>query len=150
MTAVSEWRLADQRPTWASERSEKAQQSIRKLGLAGLRYGVSTSLTETSWMVRTDAVERRFQALAARWREECGHLSSIREMIIHPAYQQIIGMGPAVLPHLLAELARRPGHWFWALTVITGEDPVRQEHRGIVRAMAGDWLEWAETRGIRW
>jgi len=150
MTAVSELHLADQRPTWASERSEKTQQSIQKLALAGLRCGVSTSLTETSWRVRTGAVGRRFQALAARWREDCGHLSSVREMIVNPAYQQIIGMGPAVLPHILAELARQPDHWFWALSAITGEDPVRQEHRGRVGPMSGDWLEWAKKRGIRW
>ena len=93
------------------------------------------------------ALERQFQALAARWREDIGHLSSIREIVIHPAYQRIIGMGPAVVPHILAELARRPDHWFWALSAIIGEDPVRPEHRGRMAAMAGDWLQWAEKRG---
>jgi hypothetical protein len=64
-------------------------------------------------------------------------------MALHPAYQQIIGMGPVALPFLLRALRRRPEHWFWALKAITGADPVQPEHRGQVRMMAADWLEWA-------
>lgn len=149
MTAVAALRIPEQRPTWASEGSEETQQSIRNLALVGQIHGVSTSLTETDWIVSTSLVAQRFRALAARWREDCGHLSSIREMILHPAYQQIIGMGPAVLPHVLDELERQPDHWFWALRAITGEDPVRQQDRGRVSEMARDWLEWAEGRGLR-
>lgn len=113
------------------------------------QHGLSTSLTETDWIVATSVAAQRFRALAARWREECGHLSSVTEMILHPAYQQIIGMGPSVLPHVLDELERRPDHWFWALRAITGEDPVRQHNRGRVREMAKDWLEWAERQRVR-
>lgn len=41
--------------------------------------------------------------------------------MMHPAYQQIIGMGPAVVPLLLNDLVRTRSHWFWALRAITGK-----------------------------
>jgi hypothetical protein len=59
---------------------------------------------------------------------------------MHPAYQQIIGLGPAGVPLLLRELEREPDHWFWALRAITGEDPVPEEARGRLREMAAAWL----------
>lgn len=47
---------------------------------------------------------------------------------MHPAYQQIIGMGEKALPLILRDLRDRPtGHWFWALNAITGEEPTLGE-----------------------
>lgn len=63
-------------------------------------------------------------------------------------YQQIIGMGQAALPLILAELAREPDHWFWALEAITQEDPVPAEARGKVPEMADAWLAWGKQKGI--
>jgi hypothetical protein len=71
-------------------------------------------------------------------------------MVLHPAYQRIIGMGTAAVPFLLCELERRPDHWFWALTAITGADPVKPEHRGKLREMANAWLKWGKEQGLRW
>jgi hypothetical protein len=92
------------------------------------------------------SVEKRFQELAARWREETGPLSSMTEMVQHPAYQEIIRMGWDVVPLLLRELEERPHHWFWALKVITGEDPVKPEERGDLEQMAKAWLRWSQQR----
>lgn len=64
------------------------------------------------------------------------------------SYQQIIGMGPQVIPLILADLQREPDHWFWALEAITGENPVVQADRGDISAMANAWLEWGEQRGL--
>ncbi len=66
---------------------------------------------------------------------------------MHPAYQRIIGLGPAVIPLILADLARQPDHWFWALRALTGEDPVPAEARGRVKAMADAWLQWGRENG---
>jgi hypothetical protein len=41
------------------------------------------------------------------------------DMVTHPAYQQIIGLGKEALPLLFGELRRAPDHWFWALRAIT-------------------------------
>ena len=69
------------------------------------------------------------------------------KFILHPAYQRIIGMGPAVLPLVFRELRQAPDHWFWALACITGENPVPQEHAGALKAMTRDWLNWAKDKG---
>jgi len=94
-----------------------------------------------------DEMVARFGALASRWRAETGVLSSSSARAMHPAYQQIIGMGPAVLPLLLRELERAEEGWFWALKPIAGEDPVPPEHRGKHSEMVRDWLQWGRNRG---
>lgn len=92
----------------------------------------------------------KFQTLAQSWREGVRFTSSLTEMVLHPAYQRIIGMGPAAVPFLLRELEERPDHWFWALSAITGADPVQPEQRGRVKNMAQAWLRWAEEQGLHW
>jgi hypothetical protein len=93
---------------------------------------------------------RKFATLVEKWRSEIGPTSSITEMAMHPAYQQIIGMGPVVVPLLLRELEQRPDHWFWALKAITGADPVEAEHRGRIDEMAKAWLKWGREQGYDW
>ncbi len=85
--------------------------------------------------------------MAEEWRRETAPLSSITEMVLHPAYQRIIGMGRAALPFILAELVRQPGHWFWALRAITGENPVTEEDRGNLLRMRDAWVRLAHRRG---
>jgi hypothetical protein len=89
----------------------------------------------------------RFEDLARRWKEATRYSSSATEMATNPAYQQIIGMGPAAIPLILEELRKSPDHWFWALTAITGADPVPAADRGNVSRMAAAWLEWAGAHG---
>lgn len=89
----------------------------------------------------------RFYKLKAEWEFETAHLSSITEIAMHHAYQQIIGMGPIAIPLIFDELRKKLGHWFWALKAISGEDPVLPEHRGRIKLMTEDWLQWGEKQG---
>jgi hypothetical protein len=89
----------------------------------------------------------KFQALATQWKAETKHLSLIDEIVLHPAYQQIIGMGIAVVPHILQALEASPDHWFWALRSITGANPVAPDDRGRVQRMAAAWLAWGKENG---
>ncbi|HJT32793.1 MAG TPA: hypothetical protein VJ783_12200 [Pirellulales bacterium] len=67
---------------------------------------------------------------------------------MHPAYQQIIGMGPAAVPCILSDLAEHgPNDWFWALTAITGENPISQEIAGNMKTMTEAWLRWGIAAG---
>jgi hypothetical protein len=91
---------------------------------------------------------QRFQELVRQWKEATLLLSSITDMAMHPAYQQIIGMGQAALPLLLEELRREPDHWFWALQAITGVNPVPAPDRGDLTRMTQAWLAWAEQHGL--
>lgn len=86
-----------------------------------------------------------FRLLADQWRRETEHISSLKQACLHPAYQRIIGMGPAAVPLLLRELEQAPDHWFWALNAITEEDPAQTEDslEGATRA----WLTWGKEKG---
>jgi len=89
----------------------------------------------------------RFHRLKEKWEAETAFLSSVSDIVMHPAYQQIIGMGPAAIPLILREVSIKQGQWFWALKSITNADPVKPEHRGIVAEMSKAWLQWGKERG---
>jgi len=89
----------------------------------------------------------RFFTLRTWWEADTATLSSTTAIAMHPAYQQIIGIGPEAIPLILQELGRKPGHWFWALKSITGEDPVLPEHRGQIEKMTESWLQWGAQEG---
>ena len=93
-----------------------------------------------------------FDRLVQKWREERGATSSITAMAMCPSYQRIIAMGEKVVPLILHELEEEgdePDMWFWALKAITGADPVADEDRGDMKAMADAWLAWGGTRYAR-
>lgn len=86
--------------------------------------------------------EIKFQELKATWEEETLFLSSSSAIVLHPAYQQIIGMGKDALPLIMNELSLEPSHWFWALRAITRENPVPSTEKGKIEKMAKYWLIW--------
>jgi hypothetical protein len=94
-----------------------------------------------------DDIEATFQGLAARWERETAAHSSVSQVALHPAYQQIIGLGSAAIPLILHEMEQRPNHWFWALRAISGEDPIAPEQRGDMREMTAAWLRWGASAG---
>jgi hypothetical protein len=81
---------------------------------------------------------------------EVGHHSSTTKLVNHPAFQEIIQMGHAVVPFLLRDLAERPRLWVWALPDITGADPVPASDRGNIAKMSEAWLRWARANGYQW
>jgi hypothetical protein len=94
------------------------------------------------------AAAPKFRRLADQWLEETQLTSSLTEIVLHSAYQQIIGMGNAALPLILRELQERPAHWFWALRAITGENPVPREDAGRMARMTEHWLDWGRQHGF--
>ena len=73
-------------------------------------------------------MEATFRSLVKQWKKDTDVVSSLARMTIHPAYRQIIDMGEAVIPLLLAELKREPDFWFAAFQKLTGVDPVPKEN----------------------
>jgi hypothetical protein len=92
----------------------------------------------------------RFRELAARWHAETAHLSATTAIAMHPAYQEIIGLGREAIPLVLARLEKKPGQWFWALRALTGIDPVPPQNRGRIPEMRDAWLTWGREQGFRW
>ncbi len=90
-------------------------------------------------------LERTFNALAKKWKRETRHISSITRTSMHPAYQQIIGMGEPAVPLILQELQENGGHWLWALHAITREDPAQEQDDFYAAVQA--WLSWGRSRG---
>jgi hypothetical protein len=97
---------------------------------------------------REVTVSERFHRLAAEWKAQSRFLSNSAQMAMLRPYQQIIGMGPAVVPLILDELRHEPDQWFWALESITEQNPVPPEAMGKVRLMAQAWVTWGEQRGM--
>lgn len=96
--------------------------------------------------IQVMSLKRKFAELVAEWKSRKSHSSCVEEMAMHPAYQRIIGLGPAAVPLLLAELQKAPDHWFWALHAITGADPIPPNRRGNVLEMSKAWIEWGKTQ----
>ena len=89
----------------------------------------------------------KFQQLASEVEEDCIMLSSPTQIALHPAYQEVIGMGKTILPLLIKRLSEFPTTWFWALEAISGINPVHKAHRGSVPYMVHDWNSWARENG---
>jgi hypothetical protein len=143
MMSVFALQSASSADLYLSDQSAQLAAPIRRLFQVGRERGAPTSLTEAESTSSSAAqARRRFYSLAKRWREETRYVSSVHDMVLHPAYQQIIGMGKEALPFLFRELKRQPDHWFWALRAITGKDPVPPEEKGNVEAMTQRWLRW--------
>jgi hypothetical protein len=108
-----------------------------------------------TWSISRESYQRKilefkFRSLAQQWQQETALLSRLDQKVLHPAYQQIIGIGAEVLPLIFLELEQQPNHWFWALKAITGANPIKPEHRGRVKLMAQDWLKWGRDHGYEW
>jgi hypothetical protein len=97
-----------------------------------------------------ESLEQRFRRLAAAWLAETAYMSSSSDLVAHPAFQEIVGMGEAVIPFVLRELAQRTGPWTRALKRITGADPVPPADRGNIGKAAEAWLRWAKEQGYAW
>jgi hypothetical protein len=112
-------------------------------------FGTTVSVPVVGYPVSTAGDWPLFNQLADEWRKERGITSSATKMAMCPAYQQIIGMGISVVPFILRELKNKdndPEHWFWALEMITREDPVPISSYGNTVEMARAWVSWGENQ----
>ena len=97
-----------------------------------------------------DDLELIFADLVQQVLAETRTESSTLRIAIHPAYQQIIGLGKPAIPLLLRQVEHRSGRWFWALKAITRQDPVSSSERGKTRQMIEAWLSWGKQQGYQW
>jgi hypothetical protein len=110
----------------------------------------TASAEQTREKPRRETIEERFRRLEATWMAEVGHHSSTTKLVNHPAFREIVGMGPAVVPFLLRDLEEKPRLWVWALPEITKTDPVPASDRGNIAKMSEAWLHWAQANGYQW
>src|SRR4051812_5157022 len=98
-----------------------------------------STIPTTSVPGGAETIEQRFERLADRWQEETAYLSSTTDKIAHPAFQEIVRMGEAVIPFILRRMERRQGHWDLALGEITGEKPFPASAAGKIRLIEEAW-----------
>ncbi len=106
---------------------------------------------------KTTDLEATFAQLAEEWRKETSIHSNSAIIVRHPAYQKIIAMGESVLPLIFRKLENNAYHWRYALSDITGADPIENALRSDdgwvrvnVREQTEAWLRWGREQGYRW
>lgn len=118
-------------------------------GCRSIKANTTVSTLSITRTRRTDTATRHdFERLARQWKRETAVKSNLEEIVMHPAYQRIMAMGPAALPLILEDLKRAPAHWFWALhnLVPPGTDPA--EGAITIAAARDAWLKWGMARGL--
>lgn len=85
----------------------------------------------------------KFSRLLGEWETQRGFTSSQWEIETCPAHMGILAMGQDAVPLIMGRIEDgEVNHWFRALELITGAQPVRLEDRGNYAEMARAWLEW--------
>jgi hypothetical protein len=113
-----------------------------------VQEGLQDALRELGNMVDSAFKQAQFKALASEWKAKTILYSRVSDTVFDLAYQRIIGMGPDVVPFILEDLRDNgPNHWFWALRVITNENPATKEMAGNMVAMTEAWLQWGKNKG---
>ena len=97
-----------------------------------------------------ESLEQQLRRLEGIWKSETAFLSDPARITLHPAFQEIVSMGEAVVPLLLRDLQQKPSLWVWALPRITGAQPVAVENAGNIMKMSEAWLRWGKDNGYRW
>jgi hypothetical protein len=140
----SDWLESESSWDWPESQSISSEE-LRVLALIDERVRKALAHSQTSV---AEPIEERFREQANKWKRETGHLSSPTQKIMHPSYQAILGMGREVLPLLLRDLSQNRTDWFWALSYITQENPIRREDAGKMDKMLAAWIDWGRTRGL--
>ncbi|MGA8029351.1 MAG: hypothetical protein WB992_19595 [Bryobacteraceae bacterium] len=132
-----EWQETDD---WGRSDHEK----IDRLELAEILARHKSSAPKVS-------IEEEFAQLLNDWRESTQNMSSLTQILSHPAYQRIIELGrrfgPRVTPLILVDYKDHGDHWATALQAITGENPVNSKSIGNSSKVRKDWLRWGEQHG---
>ena len=130
---------------------EVLHSSVNLYGKSGTITSIVTIGNQEADIRREDLELRRvFDELLRQWERDRPRGVDVQGMITAPIYRNIIDLGPSVIPLLLAELERKPDHWFWALQYLTRANPVPPESQGKLAEMTKAWLEWGSRQGYQW
>jgi hypothetical protein len=92
-------------------------------------------------------LEKTFNYLAEKWKNETSGYSWVASMVMHPAYLEIISYGEKIIPFILKDLQSKPSHWFIALKILAKGSPVKPEDAGNIKKMTEAWLAWGKANG---
>lgn len=143
---VAEW--IEPESSWMcearAESLEKIKETRELANALGSRFLGRTEVPEVS-------TRERFREQSDRWYRETQHLSSPSQVMMHPSYQAVMGMAvnneDEIIRLMLKDMrdSRRP--WFWALSYLTKENPIKPNDAGRLDAMIKAWLTWGRLKG---
>jgi hypothetical protein len=139
--------MAQASPIWNEPEDPHSKEWRRELPIKGKvwsRYKEPTKLRFIGHL-QLDQSERLkvdFQKFASLWKSAQNSASAPEDIAGDWPYRAIIALGPEVVPLILRELEKEPDDWFWALAILTGENPVPEEDRGKTLEMTKAWLKW--------
>jgi len=93
----------------------------------------------------TTGLAQEFMRLKKLWNEDTAGISSETRILLNHYYLKIISLGPSIIPLILAELSKKPDHWFMALAVLSDSDPTKPGYTFIEATEA--WLKWGRDHG---
>jgi hypothetical protein len=102
--------------------------------------------------VQEVSLAEKFRTQADKWARETQHLSSPSQMMAHPSYQAILGMAQEnkreIIRLLLLDLQENRNEWFWALSYLTQDNPIKPSDAGKMDRMISTWLNWGRKNGF--
>lgn len=112
----------------------------------------STNALGRAVIVQASPLEKRFEEQADKWSRETVHLSSPTQMMLHPSYQAIMGMAredeQGLIRLMLRDLRDNRRLWFWALSYLTNDNPIKPTDAGKLNKMIDAWVKWGTVRGL--
>lgn len=88
-----------------------------------------------------------FNALSRAWKKETAHFSTLYHVTTNSNYLRIIKHGWQAVPYILKDLQKAPEHWYFALKLITEQDPVPIEDKSNIKKIREHWLNWGKAEG---
>src|SRR5262245_43368789 len=87
----------------------------------------------------------KVDALAAEWAEHCRRVwfsSNLSRYLDHPAFRQLVALGPDALPHVQAHYQADDLPWEFVLQEITGVRMIEDPNAYSPPEAKSRWLEW--------
>lgn len=140
------WHTETARPSPGASESVELSVLVEQWGRlrAALAEAAQVAVVEIS-------LTEQFLEQANKWTTETEHLSSPAQMMMHPSYQAILGMARGheddIIRLMLRDMRDNRRPWFWALSYLTHDNPIKPTDAGKLDKMVRAWVDWGLQRG---
>lgn len=131
--------------------TEKRQQDYRE-AFARLLPEDKAFLRQAKIAFNEPTLEARFREQSDRWQRETQHLSSPGQRTMHPSYLAIMGMAKdnprEVIKLMLRDIQQNRRPWFFALSYLAKDNPLKQSDAGKTDKMIKAWVNWGKAHRL--
>lgn len=96
----------------------------------------------------SESVHRKFSTYLRKWKKETQFTSSVTKIVGSEFFLKIISLGPLVITGILKEIQIHPSFLFYALQLISGENPANPEKEGDIAYFCQCWVVWGQEKGL--